>query len=393
MPLVPFRVLATRRWSGDKLDNLTHSLVGAAISKVGVERATPLATATLVVAANAPDIDMLSYIGGEYFALTFRRGITHGWPALLVLPFLVTAAMLGWDRWVRRVRRPEAAPARAGPVLALSAVGTATHPALDWMNTYGMRWSLPFDGTWSYGDALFIIDPWIWLTLGGAVFWASRPERRALLGWGVLAALTSSLVFFGVGGWAGVPWILGLAVIIVVRARGRPRPAGRHEGTVAIAALAVVLYIGAMVAASAAARTNTLETAESNGLRVEDILIAPRAGNPFAADVEVQTPEAFVPGTHQWLGAPRVSLRLDEALPRFSASADTPDTLARRVAVAARERPRVLDYLVWSRYPYVRVMPNDSGWAVRFSDARYDSQPAAGGLAGLNVQISSSEIR
>ena len=58
------------------MDNLTHSLVGAALSRAGLDRRTPLATATLVVAANAPDIDVLSFVRGPYFALSFRRGIT-----------------------------------------------------------------------------------------------------------------------------------------------------------------------------------------------------------------------------------------------------------------------------------------------------------------------------
>ena len=53
----------------------------------------------------------------------------------------------------------------------------------------------------------------------------------------------------------------------------------------------------------------------------------------------------------------------------------------------------VRNYLVWSRYPYVRITPDDTGWTVRFSDARYDSQPGAAALAGVNVHISSSEVR
>ncbi len=293
-----------------------------------------------MLAANAPDIDVLSYLRGEYFALAFRRGITHGWPALLILPFLVTAAMLGWDRWIRRRRHPDRAPARPGQILALSAVGVVTHPALDWLNTYGMRWHIPFGDSWSYGDALFIIDPYIWLALGGGVFLASRHVR---------------------------------AVVVV--------------------AFTVILYIGSMIVATGGARTNVLEVARAEGLLVEDVLIAPRAGNPFAADVEVQTPDSYVPGVHRWLRLPHVELRLDDAVPRFAAATDVPDVLARRVAEAAGETPRVLDYLVWSRYPYVWVMPNDSGWTVRFSDARYDSQLGAGGLAGLSVHVSNSDIR
>ncbi len=121
--------------------------MGATISKAGAQRSTPLATATLVVAANAPDIDMVAYTHGPYFALAFRRGLTHGIPAMMVLPLLVAGVILSWDRWVRRRRRPDAEPARPGMILLLSVVGLLTHPVLDWMNTYGMRWWLPFDGT------------------------------------------------------------------------------------------------------------------------------------------------------------------------------------------------------------------------------------------------------
>ena len=155
---------------------------------------TPLATVTLVLAANAPDIDVFSYMRGEYFALAFRRGITHGWPALLVLPFLVTGLVLLYDLAVRRRLKPGAAPARARPLLVLSLVGVLTHPALDWMNTYGMRWALPFGDAWTYGDSLFIVDPWIWLVLGGAVFLAASPSVAGLAAWALLSALASLVV-------------------------------------------------------------------------------------------------------------------------------------------------------------------------------------------------------
>ena len=138
------------------------------------------------MAANAPDIDILSFAVGDAFALSFRRGITHGWPALMVLPFVVTGCILAWDRWVRRRHRPALPPARSGAVLGLATLGMATHPTLDWLNIYGLRWGLPLDGSWSYGDALFIIDPWIWLVLGGGLAMVSSPTPRGWFGWSVL---------------------------------------------------------------------------------------------------------------------------------------------------------------------------------------------------------------
>ena len=81
---------------------------------------------------------------------------------------ILTGILWWWSRW----RRPDATgpPLVGGWLLGLSYLAVATHPTLDWLNTYGMRWWMPFSETWYYGDSVFIIDPWLWLLLGGAVF-------------------------------------------------------------------------------------------------------------------------------------------------------------------------------------------------------------------------------
>ena len=61
---------------------------------------------------------------------------------------------------------PGAAPAKAGPLFLLALVGTLSHPFLDWLNTYGVRLLMPFSARWFYGDALFIVDPFLWMVLG-----------------------------------------------------------------------------------------------------------------------------------------------------------------------------------------------------------------------------------
>lgn len=377
---------------GGHLDNLTHSLVGAAIGRAGADRTTPLATATLIVAANAPDIDVASFVHGEYFALAFRRGITHGWPALLVLPFVVTAVMLAWDRWVRRRRDPSARPARAGALLGLSALGLATHPSLDWLNTYGMRWGLPFDGAWTYGDALFIIDPWVWLILGGAVLLASDPGGRGLAGWGVLAVLTSALVVAGIGGWPAAVWVAGLLAIALARARAGAPDRGGRPRLARFALIGTTAYIGLMVTADGYARTHVLDAARGAGLAPQDVMVAPLRGTPLRSAVQVVTPDGFVPGRHAWLEDPRVVLQPEATLPAFSAVGVDAATATRLLEVAGR-RESVRNYLVWSRFPYVRVEPEGAGWGVFYGDARYHSEPGAAGLAGLRVLVSPSEFR
>ena len=163
------------------MDNLTHSLVGALIGQAGLKRKTGLAMPALIIGANLPDVDAACFFwleGVEH--LGFRRGITHGPPALLLLPLILAGLLWGFDRWqAKRGKRPEGRlPVHFGWLYALSFIGCLTHPALDWLNVYGIRLLEPFSSQWFYGDTLFIIDVWLWALLIGSVWWSARRARR-----------------------------------------------------------------------------------------------------------------------------------------------------------------------------------------------------------------------
>ena len=162
------------------MDNLTHSLIGAAIGQTGLKKLSGLGMPTLIIAANIPDIDAACFLwldGHEH--LGFRRGITHGPLAMLMLPLFLTALMIGFDRWQgRRGKRPPTRlPVRPLPLLLLAFIGTLSHPAFDWLNNYGVRLLEPFSSRWFYGDSIFIIDLWMWLILIGGFFWSRRAEK------------------------------------------------------------------------------------------------------------------------------------------------------------------------------------------------------------------------
>src|SRR5258705_12699146 len=90
------------------MDNLCHTLVGAAFGEAGLKRRTRFGHVTLMIASNLPDIDVLAFATGTP-SVALRRGWTHGILAQLCLPILLTALVLAVTR-----RRPDAAQLMPG---------------------------------------------------------------------------------------------------------------------------------------------------------------------------------------------------------------------------------------------------------------------------------------
>src|SRR5688572_10411510 len=163
------------------MDNIAHTLAGLALAEAGLKRRSALATATLAIAANLPDIDAITYfVGRDVDSLAFRRGWTHGPVAMLVLPLVLTGIMVVWDRVVRHRPGRRLTPINTGWLFVIALIGVLSHPLLDLLNSYGVRLLMPFSDAWFYGDALFIIDPWLWATLAIGVFISRRRARRKL---------------------------------------------------------------------------------------------------------------------------------------------------------------------------------------------------------------------
>ena len=365
-----------------RMDPLTHTLAGAALREGGVGRGTRYAGAALLIGANLPDIDALSYFAGSDAGLALRRGVTHGILALVLWPPLLTALLLVWDRLARAARGARGAerPLRRGPLLLAAATGVASHPFLDWLNTYGIRLLMPFDGRWFYGDALFIVDPWLWLVLGGSVMLAraGREPRSWIWAWIILAALMSLPVLrsglVGPGGKA--LWITGLGALAVLRA-GTP-PARPHALARIGLALAAV-YVTLLVCTSMALKSWALEELRRQGLSpIEDVMIGPMPANPFGWEIVLESRGVYRTGTVHPLPTPRLRLR-DRILPI------DPDPARVR---AARRSPCIAGALNWMRFPFAEVERTATGAVVHFIDARYARGRERGfGVASVELDL------
>lgn len=353
------------------MDPVAHTLVGATLARTSLARGVPLALPTLLVAANLPDIDIATYLAGPDTGLLCRRGWTHGVVGLLALPLLLTGAILALDRWRRR-RSPDRTPVPPRAVLGLAVLGVATHPALDWLNTYGVRLLMPLDSAWFYGDALFIVDPWVWLLLGGALFLCTSRRWRTLGPWMLFGAIAAALVL-GTGA-VGQPvvtlWCVALGAVAALRLL-RLQPTGRRaEERLTTGALAVlVLYVSLALVSSRAAEAVSRPEIERLGVGpVADVLLNPHPGNPLRWRVLVDTSEHYHFFDFDWLRRPRLTSD-GPAIER---------TAAASVVLAARRAPAVRGHVNWVRFPYYEIVRAPHGYTVYILDARYTRRRTTG---------------
>jgi inner membrane protein len=143
------------------MDNITHTLTGVVLNRAGLSRWHPQSVWLLMLSANIPDIDIVTALRGALPYFAAHRGYTHSLvmaPVMALIPMLVVCAvsrsMRGW---------------KAAYVLSL--IGVASHLLLDWTNSYGVRFLLPFSSIWFRLDLSNIVDLWIWAVLLAATVW------------------------------------------------------------------------------------------------------------------------------------------------------------------------------------------------------------------------------
>jgi inner membrane protein len=294
------------------MDPICHTMFGAALASTGLERKTRFGCATLILGANLPDVDVISYAWGETAALEFRRGITHGVLALIVLPFLLAGVMMVVGRLSRRGSARSAADFRW--LLALSAISVVSHSTLDVLNVYGVRWLMPFDGTWFYGDVLYIADPWMWAILAVALITARWRRNR-----------------------------------IAPRVLARPACVGL---------LAALAYVIAMAAGESVSR-RVVEASLSDA-EIPRLMIAPVPVDPFLRTVVIDGKYAYRLGVVKLLPLPHFFLD-ERRIPKGEGA-------AARLA-AATDAGRI--FLRWARFPFFEIDDSEAKPAVHIIDARY----------------------
>jgi len=310
------------------MENLAHTLLGLSFAKGGLERATPLATTTLVISSNLPDIDVLWRLeGGTAAYLDHHRGFTHGFIGLAILASGLTLALMFMDRRFRLRRDPFRRPLRPVRIFFLAFLGGLGHTLMDFTNVYGVRPLRPFSSRWFYGDLAFVVDPWIWLILGFAVVWLTTTDAARTMFWlviGIILALVMGLALrhpydtnaLTISTTARAIWFSGLA-LITAGALFRWGRAGERLARYSLIVLA--LYYGGTWVAHQAAMKEAQNSLKAEG--VTYMSVWPTLANPFLWQAAAKAGDSvyvrninLLNRLEQWQELPLLDLKLAEAL-------------------------------------------------------------------------------
>jgi len=315
------------------MDNLCHTLAGAALGAAGLRTRTTRATATLMIASNLPDIDVAVF-ATDTLAMSFRRGWTHGVLAMGVLPVALATAMWLWDRWRGggKAGQTTHVAANFSGLLLLSFIGNWLHVLMDFLNSYGVRLLMPFSERWFYGDALYIVDPFLYVALGGAVV---------------------------AGRWWG---------------RGRHATRRPAQIAVAVAALYMAIMAGSNLWARSVVRDGLSRAGRPAGTR---FMVTPVFANPFRREVIVDVGERYEKG-FLWF----------EPAPHFRPAGYGVDTnLTRPEVIAAASVPRAAAFLRWSRFPFAAIDETSRQPRIFLNDYRYSGPSGRDGWATQEIAL------
>ena len=371
------------------MDNLTHSLVGLTTAKAGLERFSPYATVVCLASANAADADFVSlFFGDRWTLLEHHRGITHSIVGMIAIGLLIPILAFAIERVVASLTNHQARIRLRGLLIA-SLIAAATHPVMDWTNNYGVRPLLPWSGRWFYGDLVFIVDPYLWLVLGGAMFLlTSSSSKSRTVAWAAFATLVTALMVLASRNrdagaamkTAVIVWIAGMLVLASLRAMNWQKKFGRAT---AIAALFFAFsYLGALAWMHHNAYTDTLAVANQLAASRGELLIKaaamPTLATPFTWQCVAETDRAmycFV-----------IRRGVDPSPPtRY----EKPGGQGAQLVSLAESDRRAQVLLGFARFPIERVAAEScvGQTLVQFADLRYTEPGGPRGNFSVNIPV------
>ena len=266
------------------MDNVTHTLIGITFSRLIPSSGNKIVQApefaikekhalfwTAVLGNNLPDIDFLwaffqKKSEGSLAYLLVHRGYTH--TLVGALPMGVFAAWIAC--LIVRVKMSRR-------LLLVGVLSIFLHIGADTLNDYGVHPFSPFFNGWYYGDSVFILEPFLWVTMLPIVVSSIRWKPGRFI-WFMLGLGLLCLIWFGhytpiATAWAVTAWALIYALI-----------ERKGWGVMPVVAGLFLVLFGFSFS-SHQVRSEIMDqftkSTAARGERFQDLITTPAPGNPF----------------------------------------------------------------------------------------------------------------
>jgi inner membrane protein len=368
------------------VDNLTHSLIGAAFARVLPKRLQrPEIYWASIIGNNFPDADFLLRFWPGSTSLDYlvhHRGYTHTFLFAPVLG-LLTATI---------AKKATRAPRWSANLFWVATAACFLHIGADSLNSYGVHPLTPFWNRWFFGDAVYIVEPLIWFALLPLI--AREAERPwARIGWGMVGIAMLALIWifptFSSAHSLFLSFFFFSTLALVYGTRTEPLRRSVAGGL--FLSVLAVFFIGSHRAQAILREEWTKATV---GERLLDVAANSTPGNPFCWSLWVSSRDAenFVfraAGVSLWPSLiPAETCDLISASGRTAVLRAVPFASDARIRWEVEGRLSVEEWrtlrarsctfrrlLSFARFPFVKAQPDGTLVA---GDHRYDRQKGLG---------------
>lgn len=369
------------------MDNLTHSLIGAAFVRTLPKRLQrPELYWASILGSNAPDADFLVNFwpgANSLDYLVHHRGYTH---TFLFAPLVGLLSAFG-------AKKATGTKSWSFALIAVAIAACFLHIGADFLNNYGVHPFTPFLNRWYYGDSVYIVEPLIWFSL--LPFIATEAEKQwARTGWWMLSGAMIILVWlfpnFGTPLSGSLTLFFSTSALLIYRSRSAPLRA-------AIATTLFASVLGTFAFGGYRAREIAQDhwRNETKGEEIwSDSSSTPMPGNPLCWSLWVAAKST----TEFRYRLAKVSLWPSvfpvtecDPLPPTAHTADvTPSAFSSNLSIRwvhesnlsfqdfedfKEKSPDFRRFLSFARFPFIKKLPNG---ATVVGDLRYDRQASLG---------------
>lgn len=234
-----------------------------------------------MIASNFPDADILmGFVDSTLLGyLVNHRGHTHTFAGLILQFFF----LFGLFYFFYKIKNSYIwSEDLVKPVASVTGFGLLSHIGLDFMNSYGVHPFWPINNNWFYGDFVFIIEPYLWITATLSLFFIIQKGflRYLLLGFTLLSPLLAYYTQMSTVLTTVIVYSFSLILLLSLRVKKEPHVA-QFGFSICMAIISLFALQSRYIKSSITSELQSTIHKNTDELKIIDLSTSPFPGNFF----------------------------------------------------------------------------------------------------------------